>query len=478
MLLHPFLRQCRERPDTLALADGGESMSYRSLLERAETIAAALRGRGIGPGQRVAIHLERGIAAVGAVFGVLLAGACYVPLDVKNPSARLAFIVRDAGVAAVAGIGDPPAWLDGPCWLDISRLAEAQAPPCPIQPEQPAAILYTSGSTGQPKGVVLSHGAIAAFAEWAADRVELAPEDRIAASAPLFFDLSTFDLYAVAGRGASLHFLPPALTLAPSRLSAWLQRQAITGWYTVPSLLAFLAYKGNLAATPLVSLRFLLFAGEVFPSPALIGLAEWLPSVRLFNLFGPTETNVCCHWPVERTRLEPSAPIPIGASAAGADLRIDADSGELWVRGPALASGYWSGGALHALPGRDGWYPTGDRVSRNARGELCFHGRLGRMLKCSGYRVEPAEIEAVVHALPGVKACAVVGVDDPAAGQRPGLALVLEEGESVGAVRQALLRQLPAYMQPSRVVVVDALPHLPNGKLDHRGIQASLETAS
>jgi amino acid adenylation domain-containing protein len=478
MLLHAFLGQCRERPEALALAEGDERITYRQLLERAGAVAAALRGLGIGPGRRVALHLERGAAAVGAVFGVLLTGACYVPLDVKNPPARLAGIVRDADVAAALGLGAPPAWLEGSRWLDLSLLANAEAPPCTAEAGDPAAILYTSGSTGRPKGVVLSHGAVAAFAEWAADLVALAPEDRVAASAPLFFDLSTFDLYAVLGRGASLHFLPPDLTLAPSRLSAWLRERAITGWYTVPSLLAFLAYKGNLAATPLGHLRFLLFAGEVFPTPALIRLAGFLPATRMYNLFGPTETNVCCCWPVDRERLDPDRPIPIGTAAAGAELRIDPETGELRLRGPALASGYWSGGGIQPLPSLDGGYPTGDRVSRGERGEFHFHGRLGRMLKCSGYRVEPAEIEAVVHALPGVKSCAVVGLDDPAAGQRPGLALVLDEKGTPGAVRQALRERLPAYMQPGRLAVLDALPRLPNGKLDYPGLRALLESAS
>jgi amino acid adenylation domain-containing protein len=477
MLLPPFLRQCRDRPEALALAEDGESLSYQQLLVRVQAVAAVLRGRGIGPGARVAIHLERGSAAVAAVFGVLLAGACYVPLDVKNPPPRRAFIIRDAAVAAVVGAGSRPDWLEGLPWLELPAPSETSGPDGRAEAGDPAAILYTSGSTGRPKGVVLSHGAVAAFAEWAAERVALAPEDRIAASAPLFFDLSTFDLYAVLGRGASLHLLPPNLTLAPSRLSAWLRAQAISGWYTVPSLLAFLAWKGNLAATPLPQLRFVLFAGEVFPTPALMDLAAALPATRLFNLFGPTETNVCCCWPVERARLDPREPIPIGGAAAGAELRIDPESGELWVRGPALASGYWQDGGLHPLPGADGWYPTGDRVSRNDRGELCFHGRLGRMLKCAGYRVEPAEIEAVVHALPGVKACAVVGVDDPAGGQRPGLVLVLEVGGTVDAVRQSLHRYLPAYMQPGRCRVVEVLPQLPNGKLDYRGLQTLLEEA-
>ena len=261
----------------------------------------------------------------------------------------------------------------------------------------------------------------------------------------------------------------------PAKLSAWLRDQAISGWYTVPSLLAFLAYKGNLAHTELSTLRFLIFAGEVFPTPALISLAQALPDTRLYNFYGPTETNVCCHWAVDRERLHPEQPIPIGTPAAGDELLVHEESGELWVRGPTLASGYWTEGRLQPLSNGEGWYATGDRVSRNALGEFLFHGRLGRMLKCSGYRVEPAEIEASVQRIAGVKACAVVGVDDPAAGQRPALALSLQDSVALMEVRRRLQRELPFYMQPSRWLQLDDLPRLPNGKVDYRRVMSLME---
>jgi acyl-coenzyme A synthetase/AMP-(fatty) acid ligase len=429
---------------------------------------------GVKPGQPVAIHLDRGIDAVIAVFGVLLSGACYVPLDLKNPINRLAFIIADAHVSVVLGKDTMPAWLDKSLWLDISDCPEVKPLPVEIQATSLAAILYTSGSTGQPRGVALSHGAVASFAQWAADLIALQSNDRIASTTPFFFDLSTFDLYAVLGCGASLHIVPSSLTLAPSRLSAWLKEQAISGWYTVPSLLAFLAYKGNLAQTALTFLRFLFFAGEVFPSPALIDLAANLPRTELYNFFGPTETNVCCYWPVDRERLAANHPIPIGLPATDYELRIDGGNSELWARGSGLASGYWQQGQLQPLLNEDGWYPTGDRVSL-VNGEFHFHGRLGRMLKCSGYRVEPAEIEAVVNAMAGVIGCAVVGIDDPATGQRPALALSLEPQVTAADIRKDLVRQLPLYMQPSRCIVLEELPRLPNGKLDYLVVRTLLE---
>ncbi|MGZ4960109.1 MAG: amino acid adenylation domain-containing protein [Methylomonas sp.] len=475
MLLEPFLRQCRHQPDATALQENDRQLTYSEVLTRAQAIAAALQERGIQPGQPVAIHLDRGIVAATAIFGVLLAGACYVPLDLKNPPSRLSFIARDAKVKAILGAGAAPDWLDDGLWLDIHACPEARPEAIEISVHSLAAILYTSGSTGQPRGVALSHGAISAFALWAAELLALRPNDRIASSAPFFFDLSTFDLYAVLGAGASLHFVPPMLTMAPARLSAWLSEQAISGWYTVPSLLSFLAYKGNLSQTPLASLRFLLFAGEVFPTPALMDLTASLPQTALYNFFGPTETNVCCYWQVARERLVADQAIPIGQPAAGCELKNDEETGELWARGPTLASGYWSNGHLRPFLNDQGWYPTGDRASLQ-NGEYHFHGRLGRMLKCSGYRVEPAEIEAIVNALPGVSECAVIGIDDPTAGQRPALAVVLEPEMTVAEIRKVLSQQLPPYLQPSRYQVLGELPRLANGKLDYQRLRAMLKT--
>lgn len=473
MLLAPFLQQCNLRPDALALTENDHNLSYSELLAKAENVAAALQAKGVNPGEPVAIHLDKGVNATIAVFGVLLSGTCYVPLDLKNPVSRLTFIVEDGCAAAVLGIGECPAWLDQKLWLKIDHLPEAKPKTANIPNESLAAILYTSGSTGQPRGVALSHRAISAFSTWAAALLKLNPDDRIASTTPFFFDLSTFDLYSVLGSGASLHFIPPMLTMAPARLSAWLNEKAISGWYTVPSLLAFLAYKGNLAETSLHKLRFILFAGEAFPTPALMDLANALPHTALYNFFGPTETNVCCYWPIQRNELLANEPIPIGQPAADCELNIQEESGELWVRGPTLASGYWSRGRLRPSLNEQGWYATGDRVSLK-NGKFHFHGRLGRMLKCSGYRVEPAEIEAVVNALPGVKECAVIGVDDPTAGQRPALALVLEAETTVADIRKAIQKQLPPYMQPSRFEVLEALPRLANGKLDYRELQFQL----
>jgi amino acid adenylation domain-containing protein len=476
-LFDRFLLQCTAAPERVAFIQGDRFLTYREVDREARGIAAVLEERSIRPGDRVAIALDRGIDAVLSIYATLYLGACYVPLDIKNPTARLLAIVQDALPRAIIGAGGRPDWVIGDIdWLDVDRLAEPRSSLVPraVAAEAPAAILYTSGSSGAPKGIALSHRAMATFSDWAGTAFSVAPEDRIAGLAPFYFDLSVFDLFTSLRYGAVVDFVPIALTLAPSRLSAWLDARQITCWYTVPSILAFLAFKGKLAERPLANLTRILFAGDVFPTPQLIKLAGLLPNVNLFNLYGPTETNVCCYWPVDRARLDPEQPIPIGLPACGARLRIDGANGELLVKGPSLMSGYWKQGGLERGFDTTGWYRTGDRVSRNEAGELLYHGRLDRMLKCSGYRVEPAEIEALVCRFPGVEQCAVVGIADSAGGRRPAAAIVFDGEPDLPGLAQALRHRLPLYMQPARLVPYDYLPCLPNGKVDYKSLEKML----
>ncbi|MGR9074416.1 MAG: AMP-binding protein, partial [Gammaproteobacteria bacterium] len=379
----------------------------------------------------------------------------------------------------VIGRGQCPAWVnDRDKWLDIDAVAgNPPVPPAPaeLRPGALGAILYTSGSTGSPKGVALSHGAMLNFADWAARTFGISSGDRIASLAPLHFDLSVFDLFSSLNAGATVYFVPPQLTLSPVRLTAWLSEHDITAWYTVPSLLSFIAFKGALDATPLPALKTLLFAGEVFPTQHLIRLCELLPATELFNLYGPTETNVCCYWPVDRSRLNPAEPIPIGVPACESRLKIDAETGELWVKSKNNFTGYWQKGRLERAPSADGWHPTGDRVSRNDQGEFLYHGRLDRMLKCSGYRVEPAEIEAALRRLPGVENCAVVGLPDPVGGQRPAAAVVLKSGFELAESLKPLRQLLPGYMQPGRILAMDTLPLLSNGKTDYQALEKAFK---
>ena len=469
-----FLEKCRLDPLHPALIQNDRSYSYDQLKTHCQAVAAELSVLGIKPQERIAIALDRGIDATIAIFGILFSGGCYLPLDMKNPAERLNYIINDARVSAIIGIGHYPEWLEpGKHWIDIANLSPRNdwLMPFASDPENHAAILYTSGSSGLPKGVILSHRAIGAFADWAGETFQIGAEDRIASIAPFHFDLSTFDLFSTLRLGGSVYFVPIQLALAPSKLTAWLSEYRITCIYTVPSLLSFLALKGNLSAHSLADLRFVLFAGEVFPTARLIVLAEKLPKVQLFNLYGPTETNACCYWPVDRSQLDPEQPIPIGKPASKAQLRIAQDSGELLVKGQTTLSGYWQNGTLEEVLDKDGWYATGDRVSVSCSGEYLYYGRIDRMIKCAGYRVEPAEIEAAIDFLKGVTASAVVGIDDPTSGRRPVAAVVLQPELELAELNKQLRQKLPPYMQPARYRVLQELPRLSSGKLDYVAIR-------
>ncbi len=476
-IVTPFFQQCAKTPEATAFVEEDQTLTYADFKSRIEKIAASLQAKQ-AQNQCIAIALDRGINSASAIYGVLSAGAIYLPLDIKNPATRLNFIIQDAQPSYIIGQGEAPAWLDKTeLWLDIGALLCTTAEnitPTDVDPSALAAILYTSGSTGNPKGVALSHQALGNFSTWAGQTFAINHQDRIASLAPFHFDLSIFDLFSSLACGASVYFLPSRLSLSPSRLTAWLAEKQISSWYTVPSLLSFIALKGALNTTPLPHLKRILFAGEVFPTQHLIKLANLLPETELYNLYGPTETNVCCYWPVNKTRLNIEQTIPIGLPACNAQLTIDIDSGELQVNSLNNFSGYWQQGKLQALS--PATYPTGDKVSLNQYGEYDYHGRLDRMLKCSGYRVEPAEIEQCINQLEHIESSAVIGIKDSTSGQRPAAVVVLVAGASLAEAIKPLRPLLAPYMQPCKFVVVDNLPVLSNGKTDYQAIKGLFKT--
>ncbi len=481
-LLSAFYRQCERIPDNIAFIEGDRQFNYLQLQQHVTLLSSQLL-LNKKPCHRVVIALDRGIDAAIAILAVLNAKACYIPLDLKNPTSRLSYIINDTDAQFVIGKGACPDWLDNPqIWLDISSLDFSMtfdtATACSVKqvdPEALAAILYTSGSTGNPKGVALSHRAMRNFSDWAADIFNISDKDQIASIAPFHFDLSVFDLFSSLNCGATVHFIPSAFVLSPSRLTAWLGEHKITTWYTVPSLLSFIALKGNLSNTPLPHLKTILFAGEVFPSPQLIKLCNLLPKIDFYNLYGPTETNVCSYWPVDRNRLSDDQSIPIGYPACNSVLKIDNKSGELSVKSANNLSGYWQQGKLIHSLSTDDFYCTGDKVSINEHGEYCYHGRLDRMLKCSGYRVEPAEIEQIILKFSEVENCVVVGIKDSTSGQRPAVAILLRPDTSLTDIIKPLRQKLPAYMQPCKYIVLESIPYLANGKTDYQSILKLLE---
>jgi amino acid adenylation domain-containing protein len=526
-LLHHLLRDSAARsPERPAVADGGLTLTYAELDALSNQVARALLAQGVAPGDRVGILARKSAVSAVALFGVLKAGACYVPLDPKSPAARLATIMTDSGIRvmlagpATAGqasalAGAVPA-LRAVVVADPARAGQATTGPEPgrtgegpgIVPweavlAEPAGalpadltietdlayILYTSGSTGTPKGVMISHRASLTFVDWAAQSTGMGEEDRVCSPAPLHFDLSVFDIFASCLAAACMVVAPENMTVFPSRLAGWIGQERVTVWYSVPSVLTMLAEYGNLRGSGLPLLRAVIFAGEVFPAKHLSKLMAELPGPRYLNWYGPTETNVCTWYEVP-PGAELTAPVPIGRSCANFDaFAVTADGdrvakpgqeGELYVRGPGLMSGYWgdaakTAGVLVTNPFQAAYaeaaYRTGDLVTLDEAGDFVFLGRRDGMVKTRGYRVELGEVEAALYAHPAVREAVVLPVPDELLGNRLRAVISAEGSLTREEVLDHCRRRVPAYMVPDVVEFCPALPRTSTGKIDRAGLR-------
>jgi amino acid adenylation domain-containing protein len=518
MLDQLLIESAARYPDRTAVIDGPESISYRELEEASGRLAGELAARGAGPGNRVGLYLDKSLHAIVALWGVLRAGAAYVPLDIASPVKRVARIVENGELSGILAtpkrwstlapaLGFPPGFVgvaraaQRPVEIGFAfesagssvQSAQRRAAAEERDPSRAAYILYTSGSTGQPKGVVLSHRAALSFVDWAAETTDLAPTDVLSSHAPLHFDLSVFDLFAGCRAGASVALVPPGLNVFPRNLADWIAAQGITVWYSVPSLLARLALSGALERHDWSQLRQIIFAGEVFPVAHLRRLREQIPGARYWNWYGPTETNVCTAYAVDALPAEQTSPVPIGTACANSKLLVVDDAGsvcapgeagELYVSGPSLMSGYQAmpEATAHALVARgEGsdsgpWYRTGDLVREDAGGLLHLLGRRDGMIKSRGYRIELGEIESVLHQHPAVAEAAAIALPDEESGHVIRAAAVARTGEALdaGKLRAFCAERLPAYMIPLSIAVRGSLPRGSTGKVDRRRLYEEL----
>ena len=467
------LEPLNQRQSERVLFEGiDRSLSAGQLYSHASDLAQQLLALGIEPACRIGLLLPDKLDATIAVYGILHLGGCYVPIDFHAPEQRIRFIVADANCKCCIGSGERPIWLEADiAYLDINDTKPSleNTRIFAVEPEAIAALLYTSGSTGTPKGVAISHRAIKAFIAWGADTFSINSSDRLASLTPFHFDLSLFDLFVGVQTGSSTVFIPEKLKLMPGRMLDWFEAHQITTWYTVPSILKYLLMRGGLADYSLPLLRQILFAGEVFPTPQLRKLLSLMPHTRFYNLFGPTETNVCLYWSVSFDALNSDKPIPICIPAGRVSTMISPENGELLIKSPYLMSGYWSNGRLDLPLDEQGWFHTNDLVSLNEKNEFEYHGRLDRMIKSAGYRIEPAEIEAALCTLEAVNSTAVIALPDPISGSKIA-AVVAGENLSLSCIRKGLSSLLPAYMQPGIYLLVESLPLLSNGKTDFQTI--------
>ncbi len=515
-----------ERP---AVVEAHRTVTYRDLEAHANRVAHLLVGLGVARGDRVGLYLDKSAQAIIAVFGVLQAGAAYVPLDPNAPVKRTAQIIGDCGIRCLLtgpekrgdwatlvraapsvrsmvvladtdtdadtdlAAPEPPVGIEM-VWPDAVAAAPAAPPSEPrTNGDDLAYILYTSGSTGAPKGVMHSHGSGLAFVTWAAGTFGLTSRDRLSSHAPLHFDLSIFDLFAAVSVGAAIVPIPRQATMFPASLARLIAAERITVWYSVPSALSMVVLRGGLAQGDLPALRAVLFAGEVFPPRYLAELASRLPHVRLANLYGPTETNVCTwHDVARRSATESAEPLPIGKPIADTEVFVVSESGrlaatgetgELYVQGPTVMQGYWgdterTDACLSFRPGaaepRARVYRTGDFGFRDREGRLRLVGRRDDQVKTRGYRVELGDVEATLRAAPGVIDCAVLAMPDELVTNRIAAAVAGEAGLRIDALARFCRERLPAYMVPDRFELRTVLPKTSTGKTDRQRLAREL----
>lgn len=519
-LLPHLLTGAAERfPDRMAVQDVEGSIRYADLEGRANRLAHVLGDAGVRRGDRVGLFLNKSIDAIVGIYGILKAGAAYVPLDPFAPASRLAYIARDCGIRclvtqreksrewrALVEAGAPLTWLivmnakageiteapEGVSCLgqDALGAAPADGRGTPGIDQDLAYILYTSGSTGQPKGVMLSHLNALAFVTWCHDYFGPTPEDVFSNHAPLHFDLTILDIYTAAMAGAALVVVPPEMSVFPVQLAAFIEQRRITIWYSVPSVLTMLALRGSLAVGRLPILRHVIFAGEVFPTKHLRALMRLIPHAQFTNLYGPTETNVCTYYRVPDLPEDQTEPIPIGTPIDNVEVIVameagrpagDGEVGELSVRGNTVAHGYWGDpertgksflvNATNAS--RDRVYRTGDLACRRADGNLLFIGRSDHQIKSRGYRIELGDIEATLSAHPRVEECAVIAIPDEVVGNRlKAFAVSSDAGLTEGDLVKFCSDLLPRYMVPEFFEFVSGLPHTSTGKIDRRALGA------
>lgn len=491
-VLEYFLETRQRLPQKAAVVDRHGTWTFERLGERAAGLARAIVERTAETNLPVAVYLPKENEAVASFLAILLSGNCYAPLDTKAPIARIQGIVQRlepilivttkelGGQLASHGI-DPGRLL----LVDDVGDAGGHLPDrwLSVIDTDPVYIIHTSGSTGNPKGVVVTHRGVIDYIDWARSCFQIDEHCVIGSQAPFIFDNSTLDLYLCFACGATLHLVPEDLFLFPLRLMQYLGDKGVNFIFWVPSIMVAVADKGVLARVPNLSLSKVLFAGEVMPAKHLNLWRARFPQALFANLYGPTEITVDCTYYIVDRDLGDDEPVPIGRACRNSDILIlneanqssqPGERGELCVRGSSLALGYWNQAAQTAAAfvqnPLNRHYPeliyrTGDLVYRNERDEIIFVGRKDFQIKHMGYRIELGDIEHFALQVDGVRnGCVLYHFE------RREIVLVYEgDGDlDPGFLRSELGRNLPKYMWPTVFRRLPELPRTSNGKIDRQ----------
>ena len=493
-----FERQVAREPNALAVKFKDRHLSYRELNERANQVAHYLQNHSVGPEILVGVCLERSPELVIALLGVWKAGGAFLPLDPAYPRERLSFMMRDAGVKLLLTdekcrksfpvANETATCLDSE-WQKIAR-ENISNPVTASLPSNLAYVMYTSGSTGQPKGVMIQHNGLVNYLCWAIRAYAVEGAGSVPVHSSISFDSTVASLYPPLLSGGQIELLPE--DIGGENLLAALRKEKNRNKVVItPAHLELL--NQNLSPEEMTCMtKILVIAGDTLLAESLSKWRDFAPSTRLFNEYGPTETTVgCCAY--EAHAEEPSnGPVPIGRPIANTRLYVlnpnlepvqPGESGELYVGGPGVARGYLNRPELtqerfllDPFSGQSGarLYKTGDLVRYREDGALEFLGRVDDQVKVRGYRIELGEIETTLGAHPGVASCIVLAREETPGNKQLVGYLIARDRELVDAerLRKFLKQKLPDYMVPAYFVFLDSFPLTQNGKIDRKALPA------
>ncbi len=519
LLHHLLVNSACRYPERQAVVFMDRILTYADLHSQSDRLAAFLSDCGVAVGDRVGIMQPKSMESVIALFAILKTGAAYVPIDPSVPAQRARHIIHHCGLRCLittgqqakrimTGIEDLPlqkiilakpqkeieeigAPVDVIHWDDIMNRSPHDYCSPNMSDTNPAYILHTSGSTGMPKGVVLSHLNALSFIDMASGYFEISEADRFANHAPLHFDLSVFDIFVAIKRGASIVIVPDYLSAFPVRLVEYIREKKVSIWNSVSSVLILLADKGKIDKHGLDRMRIVHFSGDILPVKYLRILQESMPEATFYNIYGQTEANSSMCFRVDKTQIDDTKPIPIGKPFPNFEVfamdghRVVSEpdeEGELYVKSSTVAIGYWGedGMTSEKFPAdprrsqiQSRVYRTGDIVKRGGDGNYSFVGRKDHMIKSKGYRIEIPEIENVIQNHESVKQVAVVAIPDEAIGNRIiGYICPVAGGElEMNDLSAFCGNVLPKYMIPEEFILCDALPTTSTGKVDRNTLR-------
>ena len=505
----------------IAVSLDDDQITYRELESESNKLAGMLIKQKLIPGDRVGLYLEKTPKTIIAMLGITKAGGVYVPLDPNSPAERVNKIIKASNPSLLfvdrettfrfqdiihsdleTGLIPWVWWSKEPLmhgddfcpkfiYKDIENLKNE--PHQVIRNSARAAhILFTSGSTGEPKGVVITHKNVESFINWAVPYFNMKTGEHTSCHSPLHFDLSTYDIYGAFASGSHMHLVPAGISTDPKKLSAFILENKLNQWFSVPSALSYLAKFHVIPDGGYPSLKRLIWCGEVFPLPSLKYWMKNLPDVQFTNLYGPTEATIASSYYTVKELPEHLDELPIGESCSEEKLIILDENlsrknigevGDLYIEGSGLSPGYWKDIAktkaafmryTNEEGRRERIYKTGDLASLGSDGLVYFHGRSDYQIKSRGYRIELGEIETALGNNQLLREYAVVPIQiDGFEGTAIGCAYVgteMKNGALAPLLKQKLKDKIPSYMMPQVWREYDRLPRNGNGKIDRKGL--------